>query len=161
MRTAPTVGAVVMAVAAAVAGWGLAALVTTLEGRPLELADAKALALDPELERFLAELDGQCHATYYVTSPDRMPSELRRLETEVTDVLVELRRASNGRFDFDVLDPVSEPELAPWIAHQGIAPFRARSVRHDAWSETEAPSRPFGVNRVTLSWTTTVSPCGR
>ena len=140
MRIGPTLSGTVTALAAAMAAWGLAAFIATLEGRPLELGDAKALALDPELERSLTELDGTCHATYYVSSPDQMPSELRRLEAEVTDVLVELRRASNGRFDFDVLDPAAEPELAPWIAHQGIAPFRARSVRHDAWSETEVHS---------------------
>lgn len=140
MRGGPIPTVLGTTVCAVLAALGAAAFVGALEGRPLELAEAKALALDPELARALRELDGECRATYYVSSRERLPSELRRLEVEVTDVLTELRRASDGRFDFEVLDPAEHPELGPWIAHQGIAPFRMRSVRHDAWTETEIHS---------------------
>jgi len=135
-----TLFALVAAVATATLVLGLAALVEALGRRPLELAQTKTLALDPELVERLATLDGECHATYYVSARTELPSELRRLEADVTDVLEELARASNGHFHYRVVDPAASPELASWIAHQGIAPFRARSVRHDAWSETEIHS---------------------
>ena len=118
-------------------GWTAAALAVTIaryferggELR-LELGRTKQTALLPAtLERF-ARLHEKVLVTYYVSRPERMPSELRHLEREVTDLLAALHARFPERFDYQIVDPESRPGLAGFAArgpHQQRA--RRKAVR--------------------------------
>lgn len=95
--------------------------------RPTQLSRAT-------LERF-GRLKERVLATYYVSPPERMPSGLRRLELEVTDLLAALRARFPQRFDFQVVDPESGEGLTGFAARRKVAPFKVRSVTRDAWDE--------------------------
>ena len=123
-------------------GWSAAALAATIArhfehgGRlRLELARTKQTALAPAtLERF-ERLTEKVLVTYYVSRPERMPSALRHLEREVTDLLAALHARFPERFDYQVVDPESRPGLEGFAARRRVAPFRLRSVTRDAWDE--------------------------
>ncbi len=119
-------------------------------GARLEVGRVRPSQVDAETRARLAALTDDVLATYYVSPRAEMPSELRRLEDQVTDVLAALEHASDGRFRYRILDPhaaeevepvdgQAQPEVAPevarYAARQGIAPFRVRSITADAWSE--------------------------
>ncbi len=119
-------------------------------GTRLELGRVKLSVVDDRLRERLHSLEDPVLATYYVSPRAEMPSDLRRLEAQVTDVLFALKEASDGSFDYQILDPhvrEAEEELddgmakpvesknARYAARQGIAPFRVRSITRDAWSE--------------------------
>lgn len=123
-------------------------------GTRLEVSRVKPSQVDAAARARLAALEDPVLVSYYVSPRAEMPSELRRLQDEVTDVLEAMKRASDGKLDWQVLDPhaaragedepvdaqaqVWRPETernARFAARQGIAPFRVRSVEHDRWSE--------------------------
>ena len=118
-------------------------------GTRLELGRVKLSQVDEATRERLRSLPENILATYYVSPRAEMPSELRRLESQVTDLLEAFRLASEGTFDYQILDPhtavdpnappedgqAQSTEEARYAAGQGIAPFRVRSVTKDAWSE--------------------------
>ena len=115
----------------------------------VELGRVKLSEVDDATRERLQALPELVLATYFVSPRAEMPSELRRLERQVTDLLEAFRVAADGKFDYQILDPHSavdpnEPptdgqaqsnEQARYAARQGIAPFRVRSVKRDTWSE--------------------------
>jgi ABC transporter family protein len=101
----------------------------------LELGRARLSRLDAATRRRLESLGDEVFITYYTSERSRMPSRMRGVERGVTDLLEAMRRASGARLDYQVLDPDSDPDLARYAAQKGVAPFRARSVERDAYSE--------------------------
>jgi len=120
-----------------------------MHGSRIELGRVKYSQVDAETAERLRALPENILATYYVSPRAEMPSELRRLERHVTDLLEAYRLASEGTFEYQILDPHTEAdpnappdhgqahgtEEARYAARQGIAPFRVRSVAKDSWSE--------------------------
>ena len=118
-------------------------------GLRIELGRVKFSQVDAATAERLRTLPENILATYYVSPRSEMPSELRRLERQVTDLLEAYRLASDGNFEYQILDPHTEtdPNASPedgqaqsteearYAARQGIAPFRVRSVAKDSWSE--------------------------
>ncbi|MFT5287569.1 MAG: hypothetical protein ACI8TQ_003757, partial [Planctomycetota bacterium] len=114
-------------------------------GTRLELGRVKLSHVDEATAQRLRDLPNNVLATYYVSPRVEMPSHLRQLERQVTDLLEAFRVASEGSFDYQILDPhetevpidgqVKSNAEAKYAARQGIAPFRVRSVKQDSWSE--------------------------
>jgi hypothetical protein len=85
-------------VALALAAGALATDVARREERGgrlrLELGEHKPTALAPATLQRFERLSERVLATYYVSAPERMPAEMRRMELEVGDLLAALRRRS-------------------------------------------------------------------
>ncbi|MCI0589611.1 MAG: GldG family protein [Planctomycetes bacterium] len=109
-------------------------------GARLEMGRARLSRLTEETRRRLSTLQDRVLLTYYASDRSRMPSHLRGVEREVTDLFDALKRASGGKLDYQVVDPDADPvlreDLSRYAAKRAVAPFRARSVERDAWSET-------------------------
>lgn len=101
----------------------------------MELGRVKMTRLTPETQQALAALQHDVLITYYVSSRERMPSDMRRIEREVTDLLQAMQRASGGRFDYQVIDPDGDLQFIRQAAHHRVAPYRVRSIARDSWSE--------------------------
>ncbi len=106
-------------------------------GARLELGRVRLAALTPDTETFLAGLEDRVFLTYYVSPREEMPSHLRRLERDVTDLLDAMKAAAGGLLDYQVVDPTTDPELAAYAARRKVAPVRVRHVTRDAYSEQE------------------------
>jgi len=124
---------VLLALAAAVLGVRVARKLEAGGGLRVELARARPTALSAHTLARFGALAERVIATYYVSPPDRMPAEMRRMELEVTDLLAALHARFPARFDYQVVDP--EQDLAGFSARQRVSPFQVRSVTRDAWDE--------------------------
>lgn len=122
-----------------------------------ELGRVKVMQLEEQTKQRLADLDHEVLITYYVSGREHMPSDMRRVERDVVDLLRAMRRESNGRLDFQIIDPETDPDFASYAAHQRVAPFRVRSVARDSYTErtvwsslhiTYGPHEPAVVNGV-------------
>ena len=126
-----------------IAGLGLAAAAMVARvadharGARLELAQVKRAVVDESIRKRLAALDDQVFITYYVSARHRMPSHLRRLERDVSDVLEAMAGASGARLKYQVADPDDEEVLAKRAARHRAAPTRIRTVLRDGHSERE------------------------
>ncbi|MCC6406019.1 MAG: Gldg family protein [Planctomycetes bacterium] len=125
--------------ATALVGW----LAVLFAVRALDAADAPRVdlehsgwvRLDPRAERAMRELDSDVVATLVLSGPNELPSSERGLERELVELLERLADASSGRFRWQRVEPERSPELADWIAAQGVTPFSLREVRSDAFAE--------------------------
>ena len=104
-------------------------------GARLELGRLRPTALTARTSACFAALRERVLVTYYFSAPERMPSAMRRMRLEVADLLSALRARFPERFDFHVVDPESEAGLEGFAARRRVAPFRVRSIAHDAWDE--------------------------
>ena len=101
----------------------------------MELGRVHLTRLDTATTARLDDLTSSVFVTYYVSPIERMPSSMRHVERQVTDLLEALRGHAPERFDFQIVDPDSDPELAGFASRRKVAPFRVRSLKHDAYSE--------------------------
>jgi hypothetical protein len=125
----------VAALCVAAAVLGTVRVLTALRAPRVDLEHTGLVRLDPRAARAMRELDGDVVATLVLSAASEMPSAERRLERELVERLERLAAASAGRFRWQRLDPVREPELADWIANQGVTPFSLREVRSDSFAE--------------------------
>jgi hypothetical protein len=106
-----------------------------LRGLRLELGQVKLSQLGDQTRRRLGALKEDVFITYYVTDRAGMPSAMRRVEQGVTDLLEAMRGAAGGRLRYQIVDPGTDSDLVRFASRRGVAPFRARSVERDAYSE--------------------------
>ncbi len=92
----------------------------------------KVYTVSSGAKNILGRLDVPVVVKYYVTPKDEMPAGLKTLQQEVTDKLAELRIASKGQLDFQVVNPKETPELEEQLAGKGVRPFQVQSVDRDA-----------------------------
>lgn len=102
-----------------------------LPGARLDLTEDGLYTMSPASVRILGDLKVPVQVKYYVTPPDRMPTELKTLERDVTDKLRDYQGASNGMLQFQVLNPQDDEELQNQLAQKGIRPFQVQSVERD------------------------------
>lgn len=106
-------------------------------GNRLEWSRIKRTTLTPELENKLGALHDDVFLTFYVTRRERMPSQLRHVESEVVELLDAMARHGRGRVDWRLVDPTDDEDLQRFAARRKVAPVRVRSVAHDRYSEQE------------------------
>ncbi|HKE02397.1 MAG TPA: Gldg family protein [Planctomycetota bacterium] len=101
----------------------------------VELARAGLSRVDDATRKKLRSLPSPLLLTYYVSDRSRMPSQYREVERDVTDILESWRDASDGKVEFQIVDPDKHPDLAQSASRRGVARFRARTIELDGWSE--------------------------
>jgi hypothetical protein len=104
-------------------------------GAALELGRSRLTTAMPEMAARLAGLEDELFMTLYVSGRDALPSSMRRMERDVTTLLNTLSRASDGRLDYQVVDPDASEELRRYATHRKVAPQRVRSVERDGFTE--------------------------
>ena len=154
--------ALIVALLLAVAAYGVAVARHYRDARA-EWGRVAVTRLTDRTQECLDDLDAEVFLTYYVTAREEMPSHLKRLERSVTDFLEALKRASDGRVDYQVVDPQSDnpdsKDLEAYAARRRVSPFPVRSVRRDSYTEQTiyssltievAPHEPAQINGLTL-----------
>jgi hypothetical protein len=98
--------------------------------RPWGEPSAAELAL---LER----LPGPARLTHYVSAPEALPANLRKLPGEIERLLDKLEQASGGRLTWRRFQADRDEEARRLAADRRVAPTRRRQVLRDGWSESE------------------------
>jgi len=101
----------------------------------LELGRHRPTALAPATVRRMEALTEPVRIVHYVSPPSEMPAEMRRLGTDVADLMQALERRFPGKIDFQSVEMGERPGLEGFAARRRVAPFRLRTVTRDAWSE--------------------------
>jgi ABC-type uncharacterized transport system involved in gliding motility auxiliary subunit len=82
-------------------------------------------------KEILGELQERVQVNVYMSSRDKMPTEWKSLEQDITDKLQELSIASNGMLQYAVTDPAEDPELAQHLEQKNILPFPVQTIAQE------------------------------
>lgn len=77
-----------------------------------DVTQDKIYTISPASERILTSLDTPVQVKLYITPRGDMPTGLTTLQQEVTDKLDELRMASGGKLDYEVINLKAEEAVA-------------------------------------------------
>ena len=133
----PTSIIVLVSLALAVAAVHQATRLADRKGGAAEVGRVKLTELSASMRQRLASLNGDLNITYYVSPASDMPSHMRRVERQVTDLLGAMKDAAGGRMDYHIVDPTQDPDNMRFAGRRKVAPVRIRHVAHDSYSEQE------------------------
>lgn len=96
-----------------------------------DLTEDKLYSVSEVSKEILGGLKERVQVNVYITARDKMPTEWKTLEQDITDKLQELSIASNGMLQFAVTDPAADPELAQHLEQKQILPFPVQTFAQD------------------------------
>lgn len=108
-----------------------------LRGARVELGEVRLASLEPAFAARLASLPDRVDLTYFVSPAEDMPSHMRRVERDVSDLLAAMEDAGRGRVHTQIVDPTSSPEREAFAARRQVTPVRVRHVSRDSWTEQQ------------------------
>ena len=113
------------------------------------MTEGKIYTVSPSTENILKDLKVPVNLKLYITPREKMPTELKNLEQDIADKLTEMRIASNGHLNFDVIymqasnvigkkpgqktdKPDKEEALEKRMLDKGVKPFSVQALREDS-----------------------------
>ncbi len=95
-----------------------------------DLTEGKIYTVSPAARKVLEKLEVPIQVTYYVSSKDQLPTPMKNIARDVTDILSEFA-ALSPKFSFKVVDPTKNPELVSKLKEKGIVPFAVQTIERD------------------------------
>lgn len=102
-----------------------------LPGARLDLTSDRLYTMTPAAAKILGELKVPVQVKVYMTPPEKMPTEWKNLERDLVDKLRDYQRASDGKLQYQVINPQNDEEMQNQLAQKGIRPFQVQSVERD------------------------------
>ena len=109
----------------------LTGVLSRMGGARIDLTQDKIYTMSPAAKKILSELKVPVQVKLYITGSDKMPTELKTLERDITDKLEDYRRASGGMLEYAVYDPQDNEEMQNDLTSRGIRPFQVQSIDKD------------------------------
>lgn len=99
----------------------------------IDLTEDKIFTVSSATKRVFERLTVPIRVTYYVSPKEKLPTPMKDIERDVTDMLEELSRLSS-RFTYKVVHPEDVPEEIEEIKKKGIVPFSAQTIEEDSFN---------------------------
>ncbi|MBE0565819.1 MAG: GldG family protein [Krumholzibacteria bacterium] len=109
----------------------LIAVTGGLRGARLDLTDDGLFTMSPAAVTILQGLQVPVQVKLYITPQDKMPTQLRNLERDVTEQMRNFEQVSEGMIEFAVFNPQDDEAMQEALAAKGIQPFQVQSVDKD------------------------------
>jgi len=97
----------------------------------IDLTAEGLYSVSPATQKVLEKLTVPITVTYYVSSKEKLPSPMKDIARDVSDMLEELSRLS-PKFTYRVVDPASLGENIKELQKKGITPFSAQTIEQDS-----------------------------
>ncbi|MCP4570973.1 MAG: GldG family protein [bacterium] len=102
-----------------------------LRGARVDLTSDRLFTMSPAAVEILQKLEVAVQVKLYITPAEKMPTQLRTLERDITEQLRNFEQVSQGRIEFAVFNPQNDEQLQQTLAAKGIQPFQVQSVEKD------------------------------
>jgi len=124
-------------------------LITDKSMARLDLTEDKIFTVSKASERILTSLDTPVQITLYITSKDKMPNQMSKLETNILDKLEEIDLASGGFIDYKAIHMEASNALSALrndenedkdekddliekrMLDKGVQPFQVQALEED------------------------------
>ncbi len=109
----------------------LISLSSNMTGSRLDMTSDKLFTMSPAAATILKNLDVPVQVKLYITPTEKMPTQYRDLERDITEQLRNFEQVSDGMLKFDIFNPQDDPEMQQMLTTKGISPFQVQSVEKD------------------------------
>lgn len=109
----------------------LVSILGNLPGARLDLTRDRLFTMSPAAVEVLEGLKVPVQVRLYITPADKMPTQLRTLERDLTERMRNFEQVADGMLQFSVHNPQDDEELQKSLAAKGIRPFQVQSIDKD------------------------------
>ena len=109
----------------------LTSVLGNLRGARVDMTSDRLFTMSPAAVEILQDLKVPVQVKLYITPADKMPTQLRTLERDITEQLRNFESVSDGMLQFSVHNPQNDEEMQQNLASKGISPFQVQSVEKD------------------------------
>lgn len=115
----------------AVIAFFLVSVLGNLPGARLDLTRDRLFTMSPAAVDVLKSLTVPVQVKLYITPVDKMPTQYRTLERDLTERLRNFEQVSQGMLEFSVYNPQNDEEMQKSLGAKGIRPFQVQSIEKD------------------------------
>jgi ABC-type uncharacterized transport system involved in gliding motility auxiliary subunit len=87
--------------------------------------------MSPAAAKILKGLQVPVQVKLYITPADKMPTQLRTLERDITEQMRNFEQVADGMLEFQVYNPQDDEEMQQTLTARGIRPFQVQSIEKD------------------------------
>ena len=109
----------------------LISVTSNLKSARVDMTSDKLFTMSPAAAEILKGLEVPVQVKLYITPADKMPTQLRNLERDITEQMTNFQSVSGGMLEYEVLNPQDDEEMQNDLVSKGIQPFQVRSVEKD------------------------------
>ena len=100
-------------------------------GARVDMTSDKLFTMSPAAADILKELKVPVLVKLYITASDKMPTELRNLERDITEQMRNFEQVADGMLEFQVFNPQNDEEMQQTLGAKGVRPFQVQSIEKD------------------------------
>lgn len=109
----------------------LVSVLGNLRGARVDMTSDRLFTLSDSAVDILEGLKVPVQVKLYITPSEKMPTQLRNLERDITEQLRNFEEVSDGMLQFSVYNPQDDEEMQKSLAAKGIQPFQVQSIEKD------------------------------
>jgi len=102
-----------------------------LHGARVDMTSDRLFTMSPAAVDILKDLKVPVQVKLYITPSDKMPTQLRTLERDITEQMRNFEQVGDGMLEFAVFNPQDDEEMQAALGAKGIRPFQVQSVEKD------------------------------
>ena len=109
----------------------LISVLGNLRGARVDMTSDRLFTMSPAAARILEDLKVPVQVKLYITPSEKMPTQLRNMERDITEQLRNFESISKGMLRYSVYNPQDDEEMQQNLAAKGVSPFQVQSVDKD------------------------------
>ncbi len=121
----------VAAVLLAAIAFFLVSVLGNLRGARVDMTSDRLFTLSPAAVNILQGLEVPVQVKLYITPAEKMPTQLRNLERDITEQMRNFEQVAEGKLQFAVFNPQEDEEMQQDLGGKGIRPFQVQSIEKD------------------------------
>jgi hypothetical protein len=94
--------------------------------------------MSPAAAEVLKGLQVPVQVKLYITPADKMPTQLRTLERDLTERMRNFEQVAGGMLEFSVYNPQNDEEMQKTLGAKGIRPFQVQSIEKTRWASSSS-----------------------
>ena len=109
----------------------LISVLDNLPGARIDMTSNKLFTMSPAAARILKDLEVPVQVKLYITPADKMTTQMRNLERDITEQMRNFEQVADGMLEFQVFYPQNDEDMQKTLTDRGIRPFQVQSIEKD------------------------------
>ena len=109
----------------------LISVTSNVNNARVDLTSDNLFTMSPAAAKILKGLEVPVQVKLYITPSEKMPTQLRNLERDISEQIRNFEGVSDGMLQYEVLNPQDDEEMQTALAAKGVQPFQVRSEEKD------------------------------